>query len=335
MTETRKKSLSVIYNGTEAWSELFPAMDRFTYTDSVDQSDTISFEISDRDQKWIKGWIPERGDIIEPCIKTENWNYEGERLMLLCGSFVVDDFSFSAAPLRGSINGVSAPVDSCFKETQNTKTWENATVQMIAGEFAAKYGLSLVFEADDIQVEKTEQSKQTDSDFLKQICEKYGLGYKVYAKRLVIWDYRRYFAQAPILTLSPDTVRSWKYHSTMQGTYTGVRVSYKNPKTKKMVDVLVGTEERLYKTNQKADNEAEAKLIGEGVLLQANRKASTMQITIPPYLSLTATRTVRISGFGQIDDVYFIESVKHSITRKAYDMQLQLSRISECSLKQG
>ena len=40
-------------------------------------------------------------------------------------------------------------------------------------------------------------------------------------------------------------------------------------------------------------------------------------------------------GFGRMDDVYFIESVKHSITRKAYDMQLQLSRISECSLKQG
>ena len=39
----------------------------------------------------------------------------------------------------------------------------------------------------------------------------------------------------------------------MQGTYTGVRVSYKNPKTKEMVDVLVGTEERLYKTNQKAE----------------------------------------------------------------------------------
>ena len=74
MAETRKKSLSVIYNGTEAWSELFPVMDRFTYTDSVDQSDTISFEISDRDQKWVKGWIPERGDIIEPCIKTENWS---------------------------------------------------------------------------------------------------------------------------------------------------------------------------------------------------------------------------------------------------------------------
>ena len=54
-----------------------------------------------------------------------------------------------------------------------------------------------VFDADDIQVEKTEQSKQTDSDFLKQISEKYGLGYKVYAKQLVIWDYRRYFAQAP------------------------------------------------------------------------------------------------------------------------------------------
>ena len=50
------------------------------------------------------------------------------------------------------------------------------------------------------------------------------------------------------------------------------RVSYKNPKTKKMVDVLVGTEERLYKTNQKADSEADARLIGEAAIRNANRR---------------------------------------------------------------
>ncbi len=335
MIETRKKSMSVIYNGVEAWSDLFPVMDSFSYTDSVDQSDTISFKLSDRDQKWINGWMPIRGDTIEPCIKTENWNYEGERLMFLCGSFVVDDFTFGGPPLRASIDGVSAPVDSCFKEKGNTKTWENATVQLIAGEIAAKYGLLLVYEADDIQIEKTEQSDQPDSEFLKKMCEKYGLGYKVYLKKLVIWDYRRYFTQAPILTLSPDTVNDWKYHSTMQGTYTGVRVKYQNPKTKKMVDVLIGTEERLYQTNQKADNEADAKLIGEGIFLKANRKASTMRLITSPYLSLAATKTVRISGFGKMDDIYFVESVQHSLTRKSYEMQVQLSRISECDLKQG
>ena len=74
----------------------------------------------------------------------------------------------------------------------------------------------------------------------------------------------------------------------MQGTYTGARVSYTNPGSKQTVDVLVGTEERLYKTTQKADNEADARLIGEGAILNANRKAATMPVS---YTHLTCTKT--------------------------------------------
>ena len=46
--KTRKKSVSLIYNGTEAYSELAPYLEQITYTDSVDESDMISLELSDR-----------------------------------------------------------------------------------------------------------------------------------------------------------------------------------------------------------------------------------------------------------------------------------------------
>ena len=327
--KTRKKSVSLIYNGTEAYSELAPYLEQITYTDSVDESDMISLELSDRDLKWRNAWIPQKGDILIPALTLEDWNYEGEKMTIQCGSFIVDDFGFSSPPMIGNINGVSSPVNTGFKETENTKTWEAATVQLIAGEIAGKYGLNLIYEAQEIAVAKIEQDKRTDSDFLKTLCEKYGLGLKVFYNRLVIWDYREYFGRTPVTEIKPEMCSKWSYRSSMQGTYTGARVSYKNPKTKKMVDVLVGTEERLYKTNQKADSEADARLIGEAAIRNANRRESTMQLTMPPQLLLMATLTVRLNGFGQMDGAYFIEKVTHQIGRKAYVMRVLLSRIPE------
>ena len=289
----------------------------------------ISLELSDRDLKWRNAWIPRKGDVLIPALTLEDWNYEGEKMTIQCGSFIVDDFGFSSSPAIGNINGVSSPVNTGFKETENTKTWEAATVQLIAGEIAGKYGLNLIYEAQEIAVAKIEQDKRTDSDFLKTLCEKYGLGLKVFYNRLVIWDYREYFGRTPVTEIKPEMCSKWSYRSSMQGTYTGARVSYKNPKTKKMVDVLVGTEERLYKTNQKADSEADARLIGEAAIRNANRRESTMQLTMPPQFLLMATLTVRLNGFGQMDGAYFIEKVTHQIGRKAYVMQVLLSRIPE------
>ena len=127
------------------------------------------------------------------------------------------------------LNGVSSPANTDFKETENSKTWEAATVQLIAGEIAGKYGMSLVYEAGDIPVAKTEQNKQTDSKFLKGICDKYGLGLKVYSNRLVVWDYRQYFAKPVVATITPSMLSRYAYKSTMRGTYTGAKVSYTNP----------------------------------------------------------------------------------------------------------
>lgn len=329
MSATRKKSLSIVYNGVEAWKDLSPYIEQFSYTDAVDESDKITLSVIDRDLKWAGAWIPQKGDIILPSIILENWNYENEKMTFNCGSFVVDDFLFSAPPLTGNINGVSAPVNTSFKESDNSRTWEAATIQIIAAELAGKYGLEIVYDAGEIPISKTEQNEQTDSEFLKTLCEKYGLGLKVYANRLVIWDYRQYYSKPAIMTLTPSMVTKWDYRSTMQGTYTGALVNYTDPGTKKSVSVVVGTEERLYKTTQKADNEADARRIGEGAILKANRKETTMQIQLPPQLSLVATENVELSGFGKMDGKYFVQKASHQMRKHGYNMQVNLSRIPE------
>jgi hypothetical protein len=89
MTETRSKSLSIVYNGTEIWEELKPYLQSFSYTDGTDQSDTISFTLNDRDKKWSGIWTPQKKDIVHPTIEVKNWNYEGEQLTIACGDFNV------------------------------------------------------------------------------------------------------------------------------------------------------------------------------------------------------------------------------------------------------
>lgn len=331
MSSPRKRTVKIVYNGVDAQSEISKYLEKFTYEDSTDKSDTISFSVADRDLKWREAWTPEKGDTILPSIIYENWNYEGEKITVICGSFVVDDFEFSAPPFRGSINGVSTPANTDFKEAENSKTWEAATVQLIAGEIAGKYGMSLVYEAGDIQVAKTEQDKQTDSKFLKGICDKYGLGIKVFSNRLVIWDYRQYFAKPVVASITPGMVSKYVYKSTMRGTYTGAKVSYTNPKNKETIEIMVGQEGRVYKSNQKADNEADARLIGENAILMANRKETTMQLTLKTRIAACATQTVQLSGFGKADGKYFVEGVSHSITKKDGSVQLRLSRIPDAA----
>ena len=63
------------YNGVEIWNELSDSLESFEYQDPVDESDSISFTLLDRDLKWSRMWAPQKGDRILPSIITENWNY--------------------------------------------------------------------------------------------------------------------------------------------------------------------------------------------------------------------------------------------------------------------
>ena len=58
----------------------------------------------------------------------KNWSKEGDTQKLSCGSFVIDDFSFSGTPVKLKLEALALPADSSFKETQRTKTYEKTTL---------------------------------------------------------------------------------------------------------------------------------------------------------------------------------------------------------------
>lgn len=328
---TRKSELILNYNHINASKDLKEYIEKFTYTDSVDTSDTISLTLHDREKKWVGSWIPNENDIISAAILYTDGE---ENKKLFCGEFHVDDFSFSSMPAQCQINAVSAPIVSEFKETEHTKTWETITLYAIAKEIAEKYHLIFIYDTEkEINIQKIEQNGQTDSKFLQNLCQKYGFGVKIYSEKLILWNYKEYMKRSPVYTIYPDMVSKWSYKSSIQGTYTAAKVSYTNTNGE-TIEVVAGKEGRTLTVNEKADSVADAELIGENAIFNANRKEITMNITMPPNLSITATCCITIKNFGKIDGKYFVEEVTHSLT-KSYTQNIRLSKITEEKEKTG
>ena len=178
--EPRKYVLELVYNGVNATKEITPYLSSANYTDAIDESDTISIKLMDRDGKWVSDWVPQKEDRLSPSIGLYDWESPGSAAMVSCGEFMVDDYSFSGPPDTITMNGISAPLNLDFKETKRSKTWKEVTLSQIGAEVAGKYGLELLFDGSDIPILKTEQSQQTDAEFLKRTAEKYGFGLKLY-----------------------------------------------------------------------------------------------------------------------------------------------------------
>ena len=326
---TRRYAVNLIYNGVQATSEISPYLNSFTYTDALDESDTVSLNLTDREGRWAAGWIPQKEDRLSAEIVTENWNGGKEQKRISCGDFMVDDFRFSGPPDMLSISGISSPLNLDFKETRRYKTWAEATLFQIASEISGRYGLECVFEGADIPILKAEQSGQADGDFLKKTAQKYGFGMKTSSGRIILFEYALYESKAAEKIIRKSDVRKWDYKSTMLGTYTGAKVSYTNPGTKETVEILVGKEGRLYKTNEKADNMADAERIGQNALRNANRKETTFSACMLPVTELYAGENVNLSGFGKMDGRYQIGKVLHQVGTGDYSLQISGWRLPE------
>ncbi len=191
--DPRKATASVSYNGKRIDTKLAGYLQSFSYTDVASgESDSLSLNINDRDRKWIKSWFPSKGDTMAATIIMKNWSKEGDTQKLSCGSFVIDDFSFSGTPVKLKLEALALPADSSFKETQRTKTYEKTTLENIGQEVANRASIKLYYEAPRIPIEKVEQSEKDDCLFYNELVKLYGFAMKIYKNKIVVFNEATY-----------------------------------------------------------------------------------------------------------------------------------------------
>ena len=327
-TETaRYAKLSVKYKGKNLNSTINSQTTSFTYTDVASgSSDSIDISIRNCDKKWITSWLPKKKDKIVPNIILKNWTKNGTSKTFKCGTFAIDDLSFSGRPLTGKISAVSQPAGDGFSVTNKTKTWKSVTIKEIAKKIASSANITLVYEAGSIKIEEIEQSSQPNSTFLYNLCETYGLAMKVYNNKLVIYDEEKYEKKRAVTTIDETNMESWSYNDTITGTYTGAKLSYTDSDSDETITVTVGTSGRMYECSAQAYSKHDAKLKATAAVNKANKEATTMSVTIPANPKIIASCNVRITGLGKLNGKYFVDAVKHTLG-SGYKMSLTMHKV--------
>lgn len=310
---TRRAYPTIFYNGKNISTTVDKYLESFQYTDPASgESDSISLTFGNWNGNWLAGWFPDKGATLSARIRTYSWWSKSAMVQLICGTFSLDDISFSGAPDVMTIGAVSTPAVDAFKTTERTKIWESITIQQIASDIAMRYGLSVLYDAPVIKITVLEQSGATDSAFIASVCKDYGLSLKVYGNKLVVFDREKYKKKSAVKTIDKGDMLSYTFNTTLTGTYTGGELVYTDAKGNQII-YKTGKGPRILKSNVQASNAAEAKLKLDAAIAEANHNETTLSFSTMGQPTLAAGQTINITGLGRANGKYYIDKLSHSV----------------------
>ena len=298
MIETRRLALDVRYNSYPFAGQVGGDIESLTYTDSAaDNSDSIDITINAQDRKWLLGWMPEKGATLRARVLGYNWERQGQRSIMECGLFVLDDVSFSDAPTTLQVGGVSKPSDSDFSELERDVIWKNTSIKRIGAKIAARYGLAFTYDADDYDIECDEQDG-TDSSYYNSLCKNYGLILKVYARRLWVYDREKYKAKRAVRTFDRSQIRpgSFGYTTTLSGTYTGGYFNYTDADKDIDIECSVGGGSHTKSVNRRATSVYDASVQLCAELNSANHGTVKLRFGVDGDWRVSAGNCIALTG---------------------------------------
>lgn len=329
MIRARSLALDVRYNNAPFAGQVGGEIESLTYIDSAaDNSDSIDITLDAQDGKWLRGWLPEKGATLRPRIRGYNWEAQGDRRIIECGLFVLDDVSFSDAPTTLQIGGVSKPSDSDFSELERETIWKNTSIKRIGETIAGRYGLAFTYDADDYDIECDEQDG-TDSGYYNQLCKNYGLILKVYARRLWVYDREQYKEKRAVKTFHRTQIRpgSFAYTTTLSGTYTGGYFNYTD--ADKDIDIVcsVGGGTHTKSVNRRATSVYDASVQLCAELNNANHGTVRLRFGVDGDWLVSAGNCINLAGYGKLDGKYFVDKVTHKVSASGLTTDFECSGI--------
>lgn len=328
--------MSVTYNTKDISKELNQYCKSFSYNDVMSgAADDIEIILEDKDQLWQNDWLPEKGDTIRAKLIVESWT-DGNDIdrELDLGLFEVDEIESTGFPSEVTIRGVSIPNSSKLRGTYKSRSWEKAKLSLIANDIATGAGLELLYDTeDDPQLERAEQTEQTDLSFLMRVCRDAGLALKITDNQVVIFDVQKYEAKLPIKIIkkNKDTVARYSIKSKIRDIYDSCRVTYQSGKKKEKIEAAFERPDKINSgqvlvVNEQVESIGEAEKLAKKRLRAANQEEVTANITVIGDVIYTAGSTVLLWGFGKFDGKYIIKNCSHSIGDE-YTVILELRRV--------
>ncbi len=238
-----RTKIHVSFNNIDVSELITEYLEDFKYTDNSSKAaDSVEIKLRNETGVWFNEWLPEKGAKIQASIIQENLETEFDSYVLNCGTFYIDEISFTGAPATVSIKGTAIAADSTIRNNKKSKSWENTNLQTIANEIASQNEITLEYYVEsDIVIERAEQLMQSDIEFLNKLSGQYSLNTKITDEKIVIYDKATLENQDAVLIVSrlSNYLISYDFNLTVYDTYDKVEISYYDTKAKKVVNKTV------------------------------------------------------------------------------------------------
>jgi phage protein D len=339
--KSRRSYINITYEGKDITGDLSPYLKGFSYTDNLDKGDSVTLSLTG--DKWIKEWAILKGDKITVEIGVINWRNEGDNRILKCGTFTIDNLSFSGTPDTMSISGTSIDITKDLKGVKKDNTWENVSLKEIAQEISKTYSMDLFYDCSkEFIFDKVNQLKESDSSLLSRISKEQGMALKITMDKIIIFDEKTYEDKETVITFNKSDLNKYNLQCDDLDVYDACELTFYDPILGELLKskyeapassfYKVKTGKILYKNvdtkvigTTKEEKEKNLNERAKKRLRNMNKNETKMKISHmgdPEYL---AGLTAKILGFGRYDGVYLITSVTHDIS-KGYICSLDMRR---------
>lgn len=335
----RSATLRLLYNGVDITEDIAEDVGGFSYTAaSSDEADVIDVSIADPHKKWLTQWMPKAGDKLTAAILLKDWERDGDSHVIQCGSYILDEPSYSWPPHTQKLSAISVACNTSFVSEERSRTWTDAAVSEIAAQIGRENGLEVYFVSRYNPRLTVEQSKTADLSFLAKICSDYTLYIKAADGRIVILDPFEMEEQPPVTTIreSGDVTRYQLRHTYLDTGYTDAAITTVDADTGEyhmMEDTAKyqglteeEAQEKYGKTlTVEASEITEDPVLAERKLKKEKMKEYTANITMPIRLGVTEGCAVTLQDFGSWDGHWIVD--KLSISLPAGTMSLSLHKV--------
>lgn len=335
----RRSGIRVLYQGVDITSNITKDLLSFTYTDNASgNADDIDIALKDNKGKWMNEWFPEKGDSLKAEINTLNWRHDGDRQTLPCGSFIIDEPTYSGRPRVMNLKAISIPANSNFTETKRSRSWSKISIKAMAQDIANRAGLKLFFDSSTNPILSwVDQTETSDMAFLAEVCEKEGLAFKITDQSIVIFNEAEYEKRESVARYNEESssILEYSFKTTLTRTaYAGCKVKYYDVNLGKNIEYLFSVKEinpkvdKVYRLNARVKTGEEAKRLAQKTLRNLNKKEYQGNLKVIGNVDLVGGSCIDLINFGKFSGKYFIDKASHQVG-SGYITDLELHRVLE------
>ncbi len=291
------------------------------------RSDNVEITFQDVQKNWAGSWYPQRGDRLKLEL-----GYKNEAL-LDAGEFEIDEIDGKYPPNTLTVRGRSAfPTRAFFQK--NTEAYGDTSLEQILGAIAAHHKLTPEFSGENVSLALVVQKRESDTEFLKRLAEKFGFIFKITQKKMIFYERKSIEQRAPVITLKQNTNNRISLRETSTSEAAKTKAAYFDWWEEKVVESterstekpIAQDERRIY---DRIENAGQSKRTAEAARRMSDYKRVVDTITVQDAQNLMlAGVTVKLEDFENFNGVYFVEAAKHVMNGTShYETVLQVKRV--------